>query len=163
MDKPKVGQEIEAQEQRKLNMEEKRKLEKLLIADIKSATARYDTVTQEERQAVKSLMSALTSHLGKSARSLCRSPPGPDTARPYVQTIKPKRQKNGPPNRKGPALATASVRPVIPSSRAPQTSAPTAAIAKSRHGASRATPTRWTRSSQEGQSRRNAFKTSVFR
>ena len=100
-------------------MEEKRKLEKLLIADIELATARYDTVTQEERQAVKSLMSALTSHLGKSARSLCRSPPGPDTARPYVQTIKPKRQKNGPPNRKGPALATASVRPVIPSSRAP--------------------------------------------
>ena len=39
-------------EVRKLNMEEKRKLEKLLIADIDSATARYDAVTSEERQAL---------------------------------------------------------------------------------------------------------------
>ncbi len=39
-------------EARKLNMEEKRKLEKLLIDDIDSATSRYDTVTKEERQAV---------------------------------------------------------------------------------------------------------------
>ena len=40
------------QEPRKLNMEEKRKLEKLLIADIDSATARYDAVTKEEREAL---------------------------------------------------------------------------------------------------------------
>lgn len=33
-------------------MEEKRKLEKLLIADIDSATASYDAVAKEERQAV---------------------------------------------------------------------------------------------------------------
>ena len=43
-------QEAEVQEPRKLNMEEKRKLEKLLIADIDSATARYDAVTNEERE-----------------------------------------------------------------------------------------------------------------
>jgi hypothetical protein len=52
MTKPKVRQEIEPQEARQLNMEEKRKLEKLLSADIESATARYDIVTQEERQAL---------------------------------------------------------------------------------------------------------------
>ena len=45
-------------------MEEKRKLEKLLIADIESATARYDAVTQEERQAVKSLMSTYMAAFG---------------------------------------------------------------------------------------------------
>jgi hypothetical protein len=39
-------------ETRKLNMEEKRKLEKLLIADIDSATTRYDKVTNEEREAL---------------------------------------------------------------------------------------------------------------
>jgi hypothetical protein len=44
--------EAEAPESRKLNMEEKRKLEKLLIADIDSATARYDVITNEERQAL---------------------------------------------------------------------------------------------------------------
>lgn len=33
-------------------MEEKRKLEKLLIADIDSATERYDTITREERRAL---------------------------------------------------------------------------------------------------------------
>jgi hypothetical protein len=38
------------QEARKLNMEEKRKLEKLLIADIDSATSRYDAVTRAERE-----------------------------------------------------------------------------------------------------------------
>jgi hypothetical protein len=42
----------EAPESRKLNMEEKRKLEKLLIADIDSATASYDAITNEERQAL---------------------------------------------------------------------------------------------------------------
>jgi hypothetical protein len=42
--------EIQGEEPRKLNMEEKRKLEKLLIADIDSATARYDAVTKEERE-----------------------------------------------------------------------------------------------------------------
>jgi hypothetical protein len=46
------AQEAEAQEPRKLNMEEKRKLEKLLIVDIDSATARYDAVTKEEREAL---------------------------------------------------------------------------------------------------------------
>lgn len=46
------AQEAEPAEPRKLNMEEKRKLEKLLIADIDSATARYDAITQEERQAL---------------------------------------------------------------------------------------------------------------
>jgi hypothetical protein len=45
-------QETEVQEPRKLNMEEKRKLEKLLITDIDSATARYDAVTKEEREAL---------------------------------------------------------------------------------------------------------------
>jgi len=52
MNKPTVQKEVleaEAQEPRKLNMEEKRKLEKLLIADIDTATARYDAVTKEER------------------------------------------------------------------------------------------------------------------
>lgn len=55
MTKPTVqegAQEAEAQEPRKLNMEEKRKLEKLLIADIDSATERYDAVTKEEREAL---------------------------------------------------------------------------------------------------------------
>jgi hypothetical protein len=41
-----------ASEVRKLNMEEKLKLENLLIADIGSATARYDAVTKAERQAL---------------------------------------------------------------------------------------------------------------
>jgi hypothetical protein len=53
MDKPKVqerAKEAEATEPRKLNMEEKRKLEKLLIADIDSATERYDAETKTERQ-----------------------------------------------------------------------------------------------------------------
>jgi hypothetical protein len=45
-------EEAEPQEPRKLNMEEKRKLEKLLIADIDTATARYDAVTKEEREAL---------------------------------------------------------------------------------------------------------------
>lgn len=44
--------QAEVQEPHKLNMEEKRKLEKLLIADIDSATARYDAVTNEERTAL---------------------------------------------------------------------------------------------------------------
>ena len=44
--------DAEAPESRKLNMEEKRKLEKLLIADIDSATSRYDAVTKEERDAL---------------------------------------------------------------------------------------------------------------
>jgi hypothetical protein len=55
MDKPTVqerAKEAEATEPRKLNMEEKRKLEKLLIADIDSATERYDAVTNEERRAL---------------------------------------------------------------------------------------------------------------
>ncbi len=55
MDKPIVqerAKEAEAAEPRKLNMEEKRKLEKLLIADIDSATERYNAVTKEERQAL---------------------------------------------------------------------------------------------------------------
>jgi hypothetical protein len=49
---PTEEQDANATEVRKLNMEEKRKLEKLLIADIDSATASYDAVTKEERQAV---------------------------------------------------------------------------------------------------------------
>lgn len=55
MDKPKSEKQeegAEAPESRKLNMEEKRKLEKLLIADIDSATARFDAITSEERQAL---------------------------------------------------------------------------------------------------------------
>lgn len=40
------------QEPRKLNMEEKRKLEKLLIADIDSAVAQYNAVTEEGRHAL---------------------------------------------------------------------------------------------------------------
>jgi hypothetical protein len=44
--------ETEVVEGRKLNMEEKRKLEKLLIADIDSAEARYNAITNEERQAL---------------------------------------------------------------------------------------------------------------
>src|SRR5579863_4718714 len=52
MKKPK-GQEgapdSETQEPRKLNMEEKRKLEKLLLADIDSAVARYDAQAQDMR------------------------------------------------------------------------------------------------------------------
>jgi hypothetical protein len=49
---PTQERDANAPESRKLNMEEKRKLEKLLIADIESATASYDAVTKEERQAV---------------------------------------------------------------------------------------------------------------
>jgi hypothetical protein len=55
MEKPKSEKReetAEAPESRKLNMEEKRKLEKLLIADIDSATASYDAITNEERQAL---------------------------------------------------------------------------------------------------------------
>jgi len=53
MDKPTVQERAkEVQEPRKLNMEEKRKLEKLLIADIDSATASYKSITNDERQAL---------------------------------------------------------------------------------------------------------------
>jgi hypothetical protein len=55
MDKPTVrerAKEAEGEEPRKLNMEEKRKLEKLLIEDIDSATARYDAETKTERHAL---------------------------------------------------------------------------------------------------------------
>jgi len=55
MEKPKVQErvtEAEPTEPRKLNMEEKRKLEKLLIADIDSATASYDAVTLAERHSL---------------------------------------------------------------------------------------------------------------
>ena len=55
MEKPKSDKQeetAEAPESRKLNMEEKRKLEKLLIEDIDSATARYDTIRNEERKAL---------------------------------------------------------------------------------------------------------------
>jgi len=55
MEKPKSEKEaetLEAPESRKLNMEEKRKLEKLLIEDIDSATARYNAITTEERKAL---------------------------------------------------------------------------------------------------------------
>ena len=55
MEKPKVQErvtEAEPTEPRKLNMEEKRKLEKLLIADIDTATERYATVTQAERDSL---------------------------------------------------------------------------------------------------------------
>jgi hypothetical protein len=48
MTKPTV-QEAEPQEPRKLNMEEKRKLEKLLIADIDSTAARFEAATREGR------------------------------------------------------------------------------------------------------------------
>jgi hypothetical protein len=43
------AQDAEVQEPRKLNMEEKRKLEKLLLADIDSAVARYDAQAQDMR------------------------------------------------------------------------------------------------------------------
>jgi len=49
---PERQKETDAVEVRKLNMEEKRKLEKLLIADIDSATIRYDAVTETERRAL---------------------------------------------------------------------------------------------------------------
>jgi hypothetical protein len=39
----------ETQEPRKLNMEEKRKLEKILLSDIDSAVARYDAQAQDMR------------------------------------------------------------------------------------------------------------------
>jgi hypothetical protein len=54
MDKPtqERTKEAEVMEPRKLNMEEKRKLEKLLIDDIDSATSRYDAVTKAEREAL---------------------------------------------------------------------------------------------------------------
>ena len=58
MDKPIVqerGKDAEAAELRKLNMEEKRKLEKLVIADIDSATARFDAVTNSARLSSRSL------------------------------------------------------------------------------------------------------------
>lgn len=41
--------DVETQEPRKLNMEEKRKLEKLLLSDIDSAVARYDAQAQDMR------------------------------------------------------------------------------------------------------------------
>jgi hypothetical protein len=47
----------ETQEPRKLNMEEKRKLEKLLLADIDSAVVRYDEQAQDMR---KKLIDKLT-------------------------------------------------------------------------------------------------------
>jgi hypothetical protein len=47
-----LAEEAEAEEPRRLNMEEKRKLEKLLLADIDSAAARYDAQTQTERTAL---------------------------------------------------------------------------------------------------------------
>lgn len=49
---PERQKETDAVEVRKLNMEEKRKLEKLLIADIDSSTVRYDAVTETERRAL---------------------------------------------------------------------------------------------------------------
>ena len=49
---PERQKETDAVEVRKLNMEEKRKLEKLLIADIDSATIRHDAVTETERRAL---------------------------------------------------------------------------------------------------------------
>ena len=52
MKKPDVQEgapDSETQEPRKLNMEEKRKLEKLLLSDIDSAVARYDAQAQDMR------------------------------------------------------------------------------------------------------------------
>lgn len=52
MKKPEVKEgapDSETQEPRKLNMEEKRKLEKLLLADIDSAVARYDAEAEDKR------------------------------------------------------------------------------------------------------------------
>ena len=43
-------QDTDAQEPRKLNMEEKRKLEKLLLTDIDSAVARYEKQAEQMRQ-----------------------------------------------------------------------------------------------------------------
>jgi hypothetical protein len=51
MNKPTI-EETEVSEPRRLNMEEKRKVERLLIADIDSATYRYDEDTKDARQAV---------------------------------------------------------------------------------------------------------------
>ena len=63
----KEGAETEAQEPRKLNMEEKRKLEKLLIADIDSAVARYDAITGEEATGAHRKASATPAAEAKSA------------------------------------------------------------------------------------------------
>jgi hypothetical protein len=60
MKKPTI-EEAEVSEPRRLNMEEKRKVERLLIADIDSATYRYDEDTKEERR-------ALVERLGRSVR-----------------------------------------------------------------------------------------------
>jgi hypothetical protein len=52
MKKPEVQEgapDSDAQEPRKLNMEEKRKLEKLLLSDIDSAVARHDAQAQDMR------------------------------------------------------------------------------------------------------------------
>jgi hypothetical protein len=45
----KEAPDTETQERRKLNMEEKRKLEKLLLSDIDSAVARYDALSSDMR------------------------------------------------------------------------------------------------------------------
>lgn len=44
-----AASQSEVQEQRKLNMEEKRKVEKLLLSDIDSAVARYNAQAEEMR------------------------------------------------------------------------------------------------------------------
>ena len=62
MTKEKIQEQARAKdtnEPRKLNMEEKRKLEKLLLADIDSAVARYDARAGERR---KELVERLTSN-----------------------------------------------------------------------------------------------------
>lgn len=69
--KTQEGQEgaldTEAQEPRKLNMEEKRKLEKLLLADIDSAVARYDEQAQDMRE---SLIDKLTKNPPAAVKKL---------------------------------------------------------------------------------------------
>ena len=60
----------ETQEPRKLNMEEKRKLEKLLLFDIDTAVARYNEKAQDERQ---NLVDKLTKNPPADVKKLFQS------------------------------------------------------------------------------------------
>ncbi len=62
--------ETDALEPRKLNMEEKRKLEKLLLSDIDSAVARYNARAADMRQA---LVDKLKKNLPAEAKRLLAS------------------------------------------------------------------------------------------
>jgi hypothetical protein len=64
------AQDAEMQEPRKLNMEEKRKLEKLLLSDIDSAVARYDAQAQDMRG---NLINKLTKNPPANVKKLFQS------------------------------------------------------------------------------------------